>query len=105
MNHRATREIERTHLMEPSVDAPHPMSERVVNERRPKETKDKEAAKRNSLRECTRDKRGCDDGEHALEDHIGLMGYRRRIAGIRRGRDYIVEPDPIQPAHESQMAG
>ena len=45
VNDGAAGEIERAHLMNPSVDAPYPMRQRIVNQSRPQEAEDQEAAK------------------------------------------------------------
>src|SRR5262249_20370736 len=63
----APREIEGTLLHEPAP-APHPVRERVVDERRPEQAEEHERGEAHPLRERAGDERGRDHREDALVD-------------------------------------
>ena len=79
VHHRATREIERTELVQPAVRRPHPMRERIVDERRPHERERGEHHESNPLHDRSRDQRDRDAGEHRLEPDEREMRDRRAI--------------------------
>ena len=77
----AAREIERAELMEPSVDAPYPMRERIVDEDRPEHGEHQKAAEGHPLGDRAGDQCGSDDCEHTLIHHVCLMRHGGRISG------------------------
>ena len=83
MNYRAAGKIERAHLMNPSVDAPYPVRQRIVNQSNPEDAENQETLEGHSLRDRAGDKCGRDHGKHALVNHVRLMRHGRRIGGIR----------------------
>ena len=101
MHHGPASEVQRTQTTigaDPATFAPHPMGQRVIDERGPEERKHQEAAELHSFGVGTTDECDGDHRKHGLEDHVGLMRNRRRIVGIRLIHRDASQPHPFQPA-------
>ena len=95
VHHGPSRKIQGAEVVEPSVLAPHPVGNGIIDERGPHESEHHEGRKLDSLRIRPRDERRCDDGEHHLEEHVELVGDGGRVVGVR-GQADSVEPQPGQ---------
>ena len=86
------REVERAELEEPAAVGPHPVRDRVVDERRPEQDERDVRRELHALGERARDERRRDDREHHLE------------RDERERRDRPVRPrvaSPRSPAYSS----
>ena len=101
---RASREVERSEVVQPPVLAPDPVRNRVIDQRRPQEGENDERRELDPLRERAGDERRRDDGEHHLEDHEELVGNGGRVVGVRRQAD-AVEAEPGQVPEQVSDVG
>src|ERR1044071_1363993 len=97
MDDRAAGEIERAHFAHPSLNAPNPMGEGVINERGPEHDENKKRAKFYPLGKCAGDQRRSDHSEHHLVNHESSVRYCSSV--IRIGfRPDAVEAEPATVA-------
>src|SRR5690554_1290503 len=73
MHHGSSREINGTHLAYPA-SSPYPMSQRVVNHKRPQHGKQKETAEFNPFGKRADNQSGGDHGKHSLKRHEQKFG-------------------------------
>src|SRR5438552_7233374 len=88
---------------EPATRAPDPVRDRIVNESRPEKHKDNEGTELCPLGESARDEGRRYHSEHELEDHVGLVGNRRRVELVRLGRQDVLEADPGEVTDETAV--
>src|SRR5918992_5074869 len=100
MNHRASGKIQSAHLAHPTLYAPYPMSERIIDESCPKNYKKQKRAELYAF--CKRARNQCrrNDRKHHLVDHKGSMRNGGRIIGVGFRAD-SVQPKPIQASDQS----
>ena len=100
----AAREVERALALQPAAVAPHPVGERVVDERRPQQGEQQERRELHALGERAGDQRRRDDREHHLEQHERLVRDRLRV-GVERLDADAAQADPLQPADDAALVG
>ncbi len=124
MHHRAAGKVEGPHLAQKAdrgstrafdlvhryriepVESPHHVCQGAVHKSNPQEAEQHEGPEADTLCQGPRDQRGCDDGEHALEHHMGVnrdIQAGKQLVGldplqehqVRAPADYAVSPDRL----------
>ena len=67
-----------------SANSPHHVRHRAVDNQRPEREKHGHRAELHALGKGAGDQSRCDDGEHELVDHVGLLWNRGCVVGIGR---------------------
>ena len=78
---------------------PYPVCKRIIHERCPQQREDQEGAEFHTFCYCPGNERRRDDGEHALVNHVCLVGNRRSVIRVRGSFDSD-KPQPIKTADQ-----
>src|SRR5262249_44728100 len=100
MHYSAAGKVQCAHLTHPSLYTPYPMSEWIIDERRPKQNEKQKGAKFRAFCKSSGDKCRSNDREHRLIDHESLMGNRSSVVGVRF-RTAAVQPKPVEISDDS----
>src|SRR6267143_311158 len=99
MDDHAAREVNDPEGLQPTTDAPVPMGDGHVDERRPRDDVDHEGLEPDALGEGTDDEGRRDRRELQLEREVEELGNRARVPEVRR-RAYVVQPEIGEVSNE-----
>src|ERR1039458_2157281 len=91
MDNNATGKIQDTDILQPPPGPPYPMGNRIVDNRRPDNSKDQKGGEFHPLSNSTGDECRSNDSKHSLIYHKGHMRDRRSIICVR------LQPEPTKP--------
>src|SRR5438128_4486827 len=95
----AAREVEDSEGLEETAEAPVPVRDRNVDERRPEDDVDQEGLEPEPLREGADDQGGRDRGELQLEREVQEFRYRVGVSEVRSHPD-VVQSEVVQAPDE-----
>ena len=88
---------------EPAAYPPHPMGDRIIDDGEPKD-ENQVGAELGPFDDAAGKEGGCDNSEHGLIDHEGMMRHGGRVVG-EGIEPHTSEPDPVKSADDVAEIG